>query len=128
MVCVRGMWMDVHQFDAMTAAIGAAPSRRGVLGALLGGALAAVGADALAQDLGIEGNGGDGDKCKQDNDCGKGLYCKKIKKKKKKGKRRKVRYECRYRDGCGRKKDYCDNHDDCCGGYRCDKKKNRCKP
>ena len=119
--------MDFQQFDAMTAAIAAAPSRRGVMGALLGGALAAVGADALAQDLGIEGKGGDGDKCKQDNDCGKGLYCKKIKKKKKKGRRRKVRYECRYRDGCGRKKDYCDDHDDCCGGYRCDKKKNRCQ-
>ncbi len=111
----------------MTAAIGAAPSRRGVMGALLGGALAAVGAEALAQDLGIEGNGGDGDKCHQDNDCGKGLYCKKIKKKKKNGKHKKTRYECRYRDGCGRKKDYCDENGDCCGGYRCDKKKNRCK-
>lgn len=119
--------MDVHQFDAMTAAIGAAPSRRGVMGALLGGALAAVGAEALAQDLGVEGNGADGDKCDRDNDCGKGLYCKKIKKKKKNGKGRKVRYECRYRNGCGREKDYCEDNGDCCGGYRCDKKKNRCK-
>lgn len=97
------------------------------MGALLGGALAAVGAEALAQDLGIEGNGADGDKCDRDNDCGKGLYCKKIKKKKKNGRGRKVRYECRYRDGCGRDKDYCEDNGDCCNGFRCDKKKNRCR-
>lgn len=42
-----------------------------------------VGADTLAQELGVEGNAGDGDKCKQNNDRGKGLFCKEIKKKKK---------------------------------------------
>lgn len=119
--------MDIHQFDAMTTAIGTAGSRRGIFGALLGGALAAVGAEALAAELGIEGDGGDGDKCHNDSDCGKGLYCKKIKKKKKgKHKKKKTRYECRYKDGCGRKKDYCDDNGDCCSGYRCNNKKNRC--
>ncbi|MFT4037609.1 MAG: hypothetical protein QM692_05465 [Thermomicrobiales bacterium] len=117
--------MDSHQFDAFSAAIGAAPSRRAMMGALLGGALAAAGATALAADLGIEGSG-DGDKCDDDRDCGKGLYCKKIKKKKKNGRGKKVRYECRYSNGCGKKKDYCDDNGDCCGGFRCDQKKNRC--
>jgi hypothetical protein len=111
----------------MIAAIGATPSRRSVTSALLGGALAAVSAEALAQDLGVEGNSGDDDTCKQDSDCGKGLYWKKITKKKKKGKGKKILDEWRYCEGCGRKKDYCDDNGDCCGGFRCDKKKNRCK-
>ena len=115
--------MDSRQFDTISVAIGAAPSRRAMMGTLLGGALAAAGAAALAAELGTEGSG-DGDKCRNDNDCGKGLYCKKIKKKS--GKRTKTRYECRYRDGCGKKKDYCDDNGDCCGGYRCNQKKNRC--
>lgn len=69
--------MDEQRFDAMTEAIGAAPSHRAMFRALAGGALAIVGADALAEELGSEKTGGDGDKCKNDNDCGKGLYCSK---------------------------------------------------
>ncbi|MCC7025109.1 MAG: helix-turn-helix transcriptional regulator [Thermomicrobiales bacterium] len=120
--------MDDQRFDAITEAIGAAPSRRAMFRALAGGALAMVGADALAEELGIEKKGGDGDKCKKDNDCGKGLYCKKIKKKRKHGKhkKKKIRYECRYRNGCGKKKDYCDSNDDCCSGLRCNKNKSKC--
>ena len=118
--------MDQTRFDAMTVTMGTAPSRRGVFGALLGGALALIGADALAADLGAEKKRGDGDKCNSDSDCGKGLYCKKIKKKSKNGKRKKIRYECRYRNGCGGKNDFCDSNGDCCGGFRCDEKKNRC--
>jgi hypothetical protein len=67
----------------------------------------------LAQDLGIAGKGGNGDTCKQDNDFGEGVSCKKL------------RYECRYGNRCGREKDFCDANGDSCSGYRRNTKKNR---
>ena len=45
--------MDDSRFDAMTETISEASSRRIVFAALLGGALAAAGADTLAQELGV---------------------------------------------------------------------------
>jgi hypothetical protein len=117
--------MDDSQFDTMTETIGSASSRRIVFAALLGGALAAAGADALAQELGVEVKG-DGETCRDDNDCGRGLFCKRIKKNKN-GRNKKSTHECRYIDGCGEQKDYCDESDDCCGNLRCDRSRNRCE-
>jgi hypothetical protein len=117
--------MDNTQFDAMTETIGTASSRRVVFAALLGGALAAVGADTLAQELGVEVKG-DGETCRDDDECGRGLFCKRIKKKSKSGRSKKKSYECRYIDGCGERNDYCDETDDCCSRLRCDRNKNRC--
>ena len=117
--------MDESQVDTMTETIGSASSRRLVFAALLGSALAAVGHDASAQELGVEVNG-DGETCNDDNDCGRGLFCKRIKKKNKNGKKKKSVDECRYIDGCGEEKDYCDESDDCCGNLRCDRNRNRC--
>jgi hypothetical protein len=114
--------MDDTRFDAMTETIGTASSRRIVFAALLGGALAAIGADALAQERGVEVKG-DGETCREDDDCGRGLFCKRIKKKDKRGKKS---YECRYIDGCGERNDYCDDTGDCCDRLRCDRDRNRC--
>ena len=116
--------MDDQQFDSVTAAIGAATARRGMFAALLGGALAIVGAETLAQDLGVAQ--GDGDECDDDDDCGRGLFCKRVKKRKKNG-RRETTFECRYIDGCGENKDFCFDSDDCCGGLRCNRNRERCE-
>ena len=78
----------------------------------------------LGDYLAVDDNGGTAQTAAAQDSAAPGKQ--KIKKKKKNGKK-KTRYECRYRDGCGKKKDYCDDNGDCCGGYRCDNKKNRCK-
>ena len=114
--------MDNNRFDAMTAAISMASSRRGVMSALLGGTLALAGIDTLAKNLGAEAKKGDGDPCDDDTDCGRGLTCEKIKDKNGKKKR-----ECEYVDGCGKKDDYCQAKGDCCNKFTCNMDRNRCE-
>jgi hypothetical protein len=47
------------------------------------------------------------EKCKQNNDCCKGLQCNNNGK-------------CKYKNNCGGKKgDYCEKNKDCCDGFRC---------
>lgn len=118
--------MDSTRFDLVTRAIASEATRRGVTRAALGGALALMGAEALAADVGVEAKKGDGARCSDDDDCGRGLFCKRIKKKGKNGKRDKTRNECRYEDGCGLRDDYCDESDDCCDNLKCDRDRNRC--
>ena len=116
--------MDGMRFDFVTRAIGNAASRRGVARVALGGVLALLGAEALAAEVGIAARRGDGARCDNDDDCGRGLFCKKIKNKGKKG--NKTRRECRYEDGCGQRDDFCDESDDCCSNLKCDRDKKRC--
>lgn len=108
--------MDDVRFDDLSRSIGEQTDRRGMLKAAAGGTLALLGVGALgraaaAQDVSAESNGFDGDKCKNNNDCKKGLKCK--------GNGR-----CEYKKGCGGKKgDACKNNGDCCGKLRCKNKK-----
>lgn len=112
--------MDQNRFDAMTATIATASSRRGLVAALLGGTLAFLGADSLSSNLVGAAQKGDGARCDDDSDCGKGLTCQKVRN------RGSKRRECRYEDGCGEQNNYCDEDDDCCKNLTCDGKRNRC--
>ena len=68
--------MDGQQFDQMTCEISAgAPSRRGLLRALAGGALAGTLGLFGAGDALAGGNMAQGKKCKKSKKCGKGMRC-----------------------------------------------------
>ena len=118
--------MDDIRFDLIARAFGSDTTRRGIARLAAGGALALIGAGTIAADVGIAAKKGDGARCSDDEDCGKGLFCKRIKKKGKSGKSEKTRNECRYEDGCGIRDDYCDESDDCCDNLKCDRNRNRC--
>lgn len=116
--------MDANRFDNMSRQIGEQSDRRQMLKTAAGGTMALLGMGALsravlAQDVEAEA-GYDGQKCKQDSNCKKGLTCKIA--------TGKDRGRCRYKRGCGGKnKDACKKDQDCCGGFECRKKKCRRK-
>ncbi|MCA9878881.1 MAG: hypothetical protein KC442_13910 [Thermomicrobiales bacterium] len=116
--------MDSNRFDNMSRQIGEQSDRRQMLKTAAGGTLALLGMGALSrvalgQDVEAEA-GYDGQKCKRDADCKKGLTCK-INTGSERGR-------CRYKHGCGgKKKDACKKDKDCCGGFECKNKKCRRK-
>ncbi|MFN8594041.1 MAG: hypothetical protein U0031_21515 [Thermomicrobiales bacterium] len=113
--------MDGEQFDDLSRSVGEETSRRGMIRAAAGGALGLLGIGVVAEEA-LAKKGYDGDKCKKNKDCLKGLKCKgdKNNNKNKKGR-------CRYKDGCGKKDDACKKNDDCCGSRKCRNRKCRAK-
>lgn len=113
--------MDGDRFDSLSRSVGEETSRRGMLKAAAGGALGLLGLGAVSDGV-WAGKGFDGNKCKKNKNCGKGLECRGAKKKKN-GKDKKGK--CRYTDGCGDKGDLCKNNSDCCGSRKC--RNNSCR-
>jgi hypothetical protein len=84
-----------------------------MLRAAAGGALGLLGLGALGEAALAKKKGFEGDRCKKNKECGKGLQCKGDNNKNgKKGR-------CRYKDGCGKRKDACKKNSDCCGSRKC---------
>lgn len=113
--------MDGNRFDAFSRMVGEQTDRRGMVKAAAGGALALLGAGALGrgalgQEVTAESRGFDGDQCKKNSDCKKGLRCDKNNNKNK--------GRCEYKKACGGKKgDACKNNGDCCKNFKCKSKK-----
>ena len=102
--------MDGRRFDQWTRGIVDGASRRGVIKALAGSALAGVavrvGIGRATVAAACDYNG---DSCDRDRDCCEGLICR--------------RGECIYARDCGgRRGDACKRDDDCCRGFLCDRK------
>jgi len=112
--------MDTQRFDALSRSVGEETSRRGMLRATFGGALGLLGHGALGELALAKKKGFEGDRCKKNKECGKGLKCK--------GDSNKKKGRCRYKGGCGKKGDACKNNDDCCGSRKCRNKKCRGNP
>ena len=112
--------METARFDAIARGIARMTTRRGMLTALIGGAFGIAAVNAGAADLSTDAKKGEGARCDEDQDCGRGLICKKSKKD---GKNRR---ECRYEDGCGQRDDFCEETADCCKKLKCDRQRNRC--
>jgi hypothetical protein len=121
--------MDDKRFDSIAATIGAATSRRSAFVALVGGALAAAGGALAPRSTRAQG---EGDSCRDDDDCGRGLFCKRSRRRRGRNDRdgrrnRRDRSECRYIVGCGERHDFCFDTDDCCGNLRCNRSRERCE-
>ena len=112
--------MDAQRFDTLSRSVGAETSRRYMPRATVGGALGLlVGLGALG-DGALAKKGFDGDRCKNNKNCGTGLECRGGKQKKRDNKGK-----CRHEDGCGKKGGACKNNGDCCGSRKCRDKKCR---
>jgi len=114
--------MDGQKFDALVRSVGQTRSRRGVLGIVAGGALAALGVrQAAAQDVGTELCVGPRQRCERPRECcgGGRVGCERISRDcDKKSLRRRDR--C-----CGQSKARCADSCDCCRGLVCGRD-NRC--
>ena len=139
--------MDDNRFDSIAASVGAASSRRTALAVMLGGALSA--AFVLAPQRAAAQ--GEGDFCRDDSDCGRGLVCRRSERNRRRrndrdgrggrndhdGRRREKdrdgrrnreeRSECRYINGCGRLEDFCEVTEDCCDDLLCNRNRQRCE-
>jgi hypothetical protein len=107
--------VDTNRFDNISREVGEQTDRRGMLKTAAGGTLALLGLGAvsrvaLGQEVEAE-KGYKGQKCKRNKTCKKGLTCN-------------DEGRCEYKASCGGKKnDACKKNRDCCGGFKCVKKK-----
>ena len=133
--------MDANRFDRLSQHVGKQASRRSMIKAAAGGAVALLGLGAVSR-AAAAATGFNGDTCDASGDCRDGLVCQGASTGLLGGSLAGIPYgppgislpfltgksgTCRYRDGCARNNQACRRNDDCCNGEDLFCDNNRCK-